>query len=287
MVRFAFSFFAVTLLFLITIISPPTASAATCSISVTPESVPGDYNDYVTIKSDIDCFDINTEYTIIFSPQKSPKKFFPTRKAPDNPRVVIANLNVKDSARGKEFPGEWKVEVCSQKATTNCNDLDNIVAIGFIDVAVLPTPTPVPPLPPCSRWVGWNKTYDETGRKQYVTISPEDVEKYKNSDGTINLRDNDIKCAGINTAIGPIDTEPTAFVRKVFEVVLGLAGGIALVLIMISGYKLMASQGNPEAVQGAREQLTSAIVGLLFIIFSFVILQVVGADILRIPGFQP
>jgi uncharacterized membrane protein YqhA len=66
---------------------------------------------------------------------------------------------------------------------------------------------------------------------------------------------------------------------------LGISGGIALILIIISGYKFMVSQGNPEATKAATEQLTSAIIGLLFIIFSFVILQIVGVNILRIPGF--
>ena len=73
--------------------------------------------------------------------------------------------------------------------------------------------------------------------------------------------------------------------RSIFTLVLGLAGGIALILIMVSGYRFMVSSGNPEATKAATEQLTSAIVGLLFIIFSFVILQVIGVDILRIPGF--
>lgn len=88
-----------------------------------------------------------------------------------------------------------------------------------------------------------------------------------------------------NTALGPISTDPAAFVQRIFSLVLGIAGGIALILIIISGYKFMASQGNPESVKAATEQLTSAIVGLLFIILSFVILQVIGVDILRIPGF--
>lgn len=97
---------------------------------------------------------------------------------------------------------------------------------------------------------------------------------------------NNGKCTGVMTAIGIIDTEPSAFVKKIFSVVLGMAGGIALILIMLSGYKFMMSRGNPEAVKSASEGLTSAIIGLLFIIFSFVILQIVGVDILQIPGFE-
>ena len=95
----------------------------------------------------------------------------------------------------------------------------------------------------------------------------------------------DGKCIAVDTAIGTVSTDPQTFVKFIFGVVLGLAGGIALILIIIAGYKVMTSQGNPEAVKAANEQLTSAIVGLLFIIFSFVILQIIGVDILRIPGF--
>jgi hypothetical protein len=90
----------------------------------------------------------------------------------------------------------------------------------------------------------------------------------------------------VDTAIGPISTDPAAFVQRIYSVVLGLAGGIALILIIIAGYKFMTSQGNPESVKAATEGLTSAVVGLLFIIFAFVILQVIGVDILQIPGFS-
>jgi len=89
------------------------------------------------------------------------------------------------------------------------------------------------------------------------------------------------------TAFGDINTNPAGFVKSIFGILLSLAGGVALVLIIISGYRLMTSQGNPEKVQQAREQLTSAIVGLLFIIFSVTILQIIGVDILHIPGLNP
>jgi len=68
---------------------------------------------------------------------------------------------------------------------------------------------------------------------------------------------------------------------------LAISGVVALIFIIVSGYRFMLSQGNPEAVQEARESLTSAIVGLLFIIFALVILQLITVNILHIPGFNP
>jgi len=88
-----------------------------------------------------------------------------------------------------------------------------------------------------------------------------------------------------HTAIGDIVASPQGFIARIFGLILSISGGIALLLIIISGYKILSSQGNPEAIKGAREQLTAAIVGLLFIIFALVILQIIGFNILHIPGF--
>ena len=92
-------------------------------------------------------------------------------------------------------------------------------------------------------------------------------------------------CATIATAIGKIGTDPLSLVTFLFGFILALSGGIALLLIIISGYRILVSQGNPEALKGAREQLTAAIVGLLFIILSVAVLQIIGISVLRIPGF--
>lgn len=91
--------------------------------------------------------------------------------------------------------------------------------------------------------------------------------------------------SGIQTGIGCIKTSVSDFVKSIFGIVLSLAGGVALLLIIYSGYRMVVSAGNPEALQGARETITAAIIGLLFIIFAFVILQIIGVDILNIPGF--
>ena len=97
-------------------------------------------------------------------------------------------------------------------------------------------------------------------------------------------------CIKVGTSIfqggdkGDILTEPAQLITRIFTIILGFAGGIALLLIIFAGYKIIMSKGKPEAIQQGREQLTSAIVGLVFIIFSFVIFQLVFVDILKIPG---
>ncbi len=84
--------------------------------------------------------------------------------------------------------------------------------------------------------------------------------------------------------MGKMPTNSGEFIVKIFIIILSFVGGIALLLIILSGYKIIMSKGKPEAIQQGKEQLTSAIVGLVFIIFSFVIFQLVFVDILKIPG---
>lgn len=93
-------------------------------------------------------------------------------------------------------------------------------------------------------------------------------------------------CTTVDTAIGPITTTPSGIAGSIMTILLSLSGGVAILLVIAAGYQMITSQGNPEKVKEARERLTSAIVGLLFIIFSVAILQIVGIDILHIPGLS-
>lgn len=94
------------------------------------------------------------------------------------------------------------------------------------------------------------------------------------------------ECLTVKTAVGKISTSPSGLVGSIFSIILSMSGGIAILLIIFSGYTIMTSQGNPEKIQGAKETLTSAIVGLLFLIFSFAILQIITVDIFHIPSFK-
>lgn len=92
-------------------------------------------------------------------------------------------------------------------------------------------------------------------------------------------------CVSVSTSLGNFDTDPGKFIGRVFGVLLAISGAMAVILIMRAGYQIMTARGNPEGLQKGREQIVAAIVGLMFLIFSFVLLQTLSVDILRIPGF--
>lgn len=55
-----------------------------------------------------------------------------------------------------------------------------------------------------------------------------------------------------------------------------LAGVVAVVLIVLSGIKLITSGGDPKQVEGARKTMTYAIIGLVLILLSFFIIKLIG-----------
>ncbi len=57
-------------------------------------------------------------------------------------------------------------------------------------------------------------------------------------------------------------------------------------MMVYAGFIMITSSGNPEKLTHGREIFASAIAGLILIIFSAIILKIIGVDILKIPGFQ-
>lgn len=93
-------------------------------------------------------------------------------------------------------------------------------------------------------------------------------------------------CKAFNVALlGKVPLDPVSFIKSLYTFVLSFAGIAAMAIIIRAGYKFMYSRGDKEVISQARSQLTSAIIGLAFIIFAYVILSVIGVDILKIPGF--
>lgn len=92
---------------------------------------------------------------------------------------------------------------------------------------------------------------------------------------------------GINTAIGciPIFNDTNLFIGFILRWAIGIGGGITFLLIIYAAFMIITSQGNPERLKAGQELLTSAIAGLIMLIFSIFILRVIGVNILGI--FKP
>lgn len=90
---------------------------------------------------------------------------------------------------------------------------------------------------------------------------------------------------GIMTAIGCIPTEPRALIEGLLWYGTVAAGGIAFLLMLLAAFQMITSEGNPQAIKEGQEKFYSAIIGLLFIIFAVLLLQVIGVDILGLQGF--
>jgi hypothetical protein len=90
---------------------------------------------------------------------------------------------------------------------------------------------------------------------------------------------------GIWTAVGCIETKPQSIIQAVVKIGVGIGGGIALLMTLVGGFLLTTSQGDPKRTQEGKEMITSSVIGILFVLFSVVILQFIGVTIFRIPGF--
>jgi len=92
---------------------------------------------------------------------------------------------------------------------------------------------------------------------------------------------------GVWSAIGCVQADMSSFIQKtILGSAIGIAGGVALLCIMFAAFQMQTSQGNAEKIKKAQQLLTGCITGLMIIIFSVLILKIIGVDILRIPGFN-
>jgi hypothetical protein len=76
-----------------------------------------------------------------------------------------------------------------------------------------------------------------------------------------------------------------AVFTNVVGYVLGFAGIVFFVLLLIGGFKYITSGGDPKAVEGAQKTITSAIIGLILILASYLILilitKITGVDVTK------
>lgn len=82
------------------------------------------------------------------------------------------------------------------------------------------------------------------------------------------------------TAIGDIPANPFNLAQKVITFGIGLAGGIALILMVIGSIRVLTSSGDQQRLSAGRDMIVAALAGLLFLIFSIIILHFLGVNVL-------
>lgn len=73
------------------------------------------------------------------------------------------------------------------------------------------------------------------------------------------------------------ETTLGGLITSIVSILLVVAGAIAVVFLIIGGYQYVTSRGNEEASEAAKKTISSAIVGLVVIIMSFVVIRIVAS----------
>jgi len=74
----------------------------------------------------------------------------------------------------------------------------------------------------------------------------------------------------------PNDTNLSGFIMKIINIALTIAGLIAVLFLIIGGFRYITSAGNEETAEQAKAIITNAIIGIVVIILSFVIVRVIS-----------
>ena len=67
--------------------------------------------------------------------------------------------------------------------------------------------------------------------------------------------------------------------QNLLTMVFGIAGVVAVIFIIMGGIKYSISQGNASDLEKAKDMIVYALVGLGFVMFAFVIVQFVTANL--------
>jgi hypothetical protein len=82
------------------------------------------------------------------------------------------------------------------------------------------------------------------------------------------------------TAIGCVPSTAGAVITVLLSVGIALGAFFALIFIIIGGFEIMTNSTNPDEIKEGQQKIVNAVLGLLLIIFSVVLLRILGVDVL-------
>lgn len=78
-----------------------------------------------------------------------------------------------------------------------------------------------------------------------------------------------------NTGL-PQEQKFSDIIIRIIQILLALAGLVAVVFLIIGGFRYITAGGNEESAEAAKTTITNAIIGIVVIILSFVIVRVIS-----------
>lgn len=83
--------------------------------------------------------------------------------------------------------------------------------------------------------------------------------------GSDQLKDN------VKTTTGLGERDPRDIAASVIRIILGFLGIVAVIIILLGGFKWMTAGGNEDKVGEAKKLITAGIIGLIIIVAAFAI----------------
>lgn len=76
----------------------------------------------------------------------------------------------------------------------------------------------------------------------------------------------------------PLPTQNTAteIILRVIQILLAIAGLVAVIFLIVGGFRYITAGGNEETAEAAKKTITNAIIGIVIIILAFVIVRVIS-----------
>ena len=82
-----------------------------------------------------------------------------------------------------------------------------------------------------------------------------------------------------NTGLGEADLEKT--IARLIKVALGFLGIIAVIIVLMGGFKWMTASGNDDKVQEAKKMLIAGVIGMAIILSAYAITTFAESSILE------
>ncbi|QQG41882.1 MAG: hypothetical protein HYV90_01055 [Candidatus Woesebacteria bacterium] len=86
---------------------------------------------------------------------------------------------------------------------------------------------------------------------------------------------------GVQTLAGiPLEqfgiTSMGTLISKILPFVFGAAGIALLIYLVMGGFQMMTSRGDPKAMQGAQGKITNALLGFVIIAVAYLFVKIIG-----------